>query len=71
MNAHIEQLNTLAKLIHETRIAYCWGKNRVEEKDPWPKEGEKLPGDFGYEPIPYVDIAWEQARKILVAGWTK
>lgn len=51
----------IAKTIHETRMQFCWGKDR-NGRDPWP---EKLPGDFGYMPQPWVDIAWEQAGAVL------
>jgi hypothetical protein len=53
----------IAKIIHETRMDLCWGKNR-NGRDPWP---EKMPPDFGYVPQPWVDIAWAQAGAVMEA----
>jgi hypothetical protein len=54
---------TTARIIHEARIAFCWGKSCVGVRDPWP-EDDKRPGDFGYERIPWVDIAVAQAKAL-------
>jgi hypothetical protein len=50
----------LAKTIHEFRMKFCYGSVTapLARRQAWP---EKLPGDFGYEPQPWVDIAWAQA----------
>lgn len=57
-----EKLARLARIIHETRIEVCHGKQAVGVRDPWP---DQLPGDFGYVPQPWVDIAWAQAKAVL------
>lgn len=56
----------IAQIIHEERIRFCWGKKYVGVRDPWPTgQKAKRPGDFGYEPIPWVDIAVAQAKAIV------
>lgn len=52
----------LARIIHEARIAFCWGPGAVGKRDKWPS---KRPGDFGYQPQPWSDIALAQARAVL------
>ena len=56
MESDREILNNLARAIHEAKLKLCWGKT---EREPWP---EHVPGDFGYEPCTWVDIAWAQAK---------
>lgn len=51
----------IAKVIHDTRMNFCWGKDR-NGREPWP---EKMPPDFGYVPQPWVDIAWAQASAVM------
>lgn len=65
MSARDPLLDEVAKRLHEARIAFCWGASAVGGRDPWPRPGAKLPGDFGYDPIAYVDIAYAQAKAAL------
>ena len=55
---------SIARAIHEAKIAFCWGKAAVGQREPWP---DKLPGDFGYVPQPWVDVAFTQADAVLKA----
>lgn len=61
------KLYYVAKAIHESKIELCWGRQVVGLRDPWPTLTDKLPPDFGYEPQPWIDIAWTQARAALKA----
>lgn len=53
-------IRTLAKVLHGARMKECWG--HWDNRQPWP---DKLPGDFGYIPQPWVDIAWAQAKAVI------
>lgn len=64
--ARDHQLDSLARKLHEARIAFCWGSPQPH-RYPWP---DKLPGDFGYEPVPWVDIAYAQAKSIMSGSET-
>lgn len=58
----------LAKIIHETRIALCWGKEFVGRRDPWPDfDDPKVFRGYAHEPNPktWVDIAYAQAEAVL------
>ena len=57
-----QQRPEIARAIHEAKIALCWGKAAVGQREPWP---DKLPGDFGYTPQPWVDVAFAQASAVL------
>lgn len=56
-----DQIEKLAKLLHETRMRFCYMPG-YDNKQPWP---ERMPPDFGYIPQPWVDIAWAQAKAVL------
>jgi hypothetical protein len=62
-----EVLN-MAKVLHEARIAFCWGRDYVGKRDPWPDFGDpKVLRSYPHNPIPYVDIAVAQAEALLAA----
>jgi len=52
-------LARLAHVLHESRMKFC---SIGEHNQPWP---DKLPGDFGYVPQPWVDIAFAQAKSVM------
>ncbi len=52
----------LAKILHDAKIKDCDILGFLAERKPWPV---KLPGDFGYEPQPWVEVAYEQAKAVL------
>lgn len=62
--ATIEELRR-AKIIHEARIAYCWGKHAVGLRDPWPDFTQpRAIENYGHNPVPWVDIALAQIRAL-------
>ena len=51
----------IAKALHESRMAFCYPEG-MSHNQPWP---QKLPGDFGYVPQPWVDIVFAQAQAVM------
>ena len=62
-------VRALARVLHEAKIALCWGRDAVGRRDPWPDFGDpKVLRGYDHNPVSYVDIALEQAaaaRKFL------
>lgn len=54
-----------ARVIHEAKIALCWGPKFVGVRDPWPDfEDLKVLRGYEHAPISYVDIAVAQIRAL-------
>lgn len=54
----------LAKLLHDTRDQFCWGKHQSHHRHKWPGD-EVTPHNYGHNPQPWVDIALAQAKAVL------
>lgn len=56
----------LAKVIHEARISFCWGGDKLSFIDPWPNLSDPVSlRSYSQYPIDYVEIAIAIAKKVL------
>ena len=56
----------LATILHRSRMRLCWGNDDAGGRQPWVGSPPgKWPGDFGYDPQPWIDIAYVQAKAVI------